>query len=263
MSKITDLVLSDPEVKKYDFKIALFATLCAVASLATKTFLTYSGGSGAIYTIAAGYFAIGGNLVLLSPKLIKDPIKRIASIGAPFLGKGSNFAFILKMLGAVGFMAAGIVEDAPGLALGGAGFAAGNIIALVKGYKTYSVAGYGVAAGAFLSSGLASGNDMLTYAGIMAVFELIFLAIYKHHDENRFELLQKIWEEKRQELEVEEDMQEELGKIKRRFVRGRFSSAFSSDLFISKSEKFFDSKFAKYAHKEKEVEDSVKEKVAN
>lgn len=255
MSKITDLVLSDPEVKKYDFRIALFATFCAVASLATKTFLTFSGGSDAMYTVAAGYFAISGNLVLLSPKVIKKPIQNLASVAIPFLGQKSNFAFILKILGALGFMAAGIIEGQPGLALGGAGFAVGNIVALIKGYKSYSVAGYGMAAGAFLTSGIDSSNDMLIYAGVMAIFELVFLAVYKHYDENRFELLQKIWDEKKIDLEVKEDMQEELSKIKRRFVRSRFSSAFSSDLFISKSDKFFDSQFAKYAHKEKVVKE--------
>ena len=259
MTKISELVLSDPAVKSYDFKIAVFATLCALASLATKTFLTFSGGSDAVYTIAAGYFAIGGNLILLSPKFMKAPLKKLISKVIPFLGRKSNFAFTLKILGAIGFMIAGIVEGQPGLALGGAGFATGNILALIKGYKSYSVAGYGLAAGAFLSSGLSAGNEMLVYAGLMAILELLFLAVYKHYDENRLDTLKEIWEDKKKELEQEEDAQEELDKIKRRFVRTRFSSAFSSDLLITKSERYFESEFAKYAHKEKEVIESQEE----
>lgn len=262
MTKISELVLNDPNVKKHDNIIATMALFCAISSLATKTFLTFSGGSEAIYVIAAGYFAIGGNLILLAPKIIKGSIQKTASVIMPFFGEKSNFAFILKTLGALGFLIAGVVENHYGLAIGGAGLFVGNIIALVKGYKIYSISGYGVAAGAFLTAGVGAENLMLTLAGISAIAETVFLAIYKNHDESRSEKLKEVWEEKKQQLVNQEELQEELEKLRVRRRRSSFSSAFMSGIYdrnYDQMNKYFDSEFSKYAHKEKEVIEEAEE----
>lgn len=256
MNKISDLVLNDPAVKKHDFMITLMSTLCAIASLLTKTFLTFSGGSGAIYVIAAGYFAIGGNLILLAPKFIKSPIQKTAAIITPFFGAKSNFAFILKTLGALGFFVAGIIEEQQGLAIGGAGFFFGNIIALIKGHKIYSIAGYGMAAGAFLTAGMLQTNPMLFFAGVSAIAETVFLAIYKNHDETRSQMMKEVWDLKKQEIEDQRGSIEDLEKIKRRNQRNRFSKAFMSSIYEDEKDslnKYFDSEFAKYAYREKVV----------
>lgn len=263
MSKISDLVANNPTIKRYDFIIAVASTLCAVFSLSTKALLTFSGGSGAMYTVAAGYFAIGGNLILLSPKFIKSPLQKIAGAVIPFLGKKSNFAFILKTLGAIGFLVAGILEDQAGLAIGGAGFALGNIIALIKGYKRYSIAGYGMAAGAFMTSGLEAENMLLFYAGVSAILETTLLAIYKHYDESRFEVIKLAWEEEKQGREDAMIEQEELEKMLKHRASRPFSEAFMNNVFHSDSKdvgKYFQSEFAKYAHKEKQLVEENLEK---
>lgn len=261
MSKIAELVLNDPNVKRHDFIISLMAALCAIASLATKTFLTFSGGTGAIYVMAAGYFAIGGNLVLLAPKFVKSPIQNWAKKIMPFFGQKSNFAFILKTLGALGFFVAGIVEDHYGLAIGGAGFFFGNIIALVRGYKIYAIAGYGMSAGAFLTEGLLTDNSMMLYAGITAIAETVFLAVYKNHDESRSKKLKEVWEAKKTEIEEEKESIEELNKLKKRKRRNIFSNAFMSSVYETEQDslnKYFDSEFSKYAFREKVVEATAK-----
>lgn len=255
MSKISELVLGSPEVKKYDFTIALFATLCAVASLATKTFLTFSGGSDAFFTIAAGYFAIGGNLILLSPKFLKSFLKTFAGKFVPFLASKSNFAFVLKTLGAFGFVVAGVLEDQNALLIGGGGLFVGNIIAMLKGYKVFSVAGYGVAVGTFLFAGLEVGNLMLTLAGASVLLETIFIAIYKNHDESRAEVVKRVWEEKKVEVENRENFREELEKMSTRGV-GLYSLALMSGIYERSNNSlgtYFESEFSKYADREKQV----------
>ncbi len=262
MSKISELVLNDENVRKHDFTIVLMATSCAIASLLTKTFLTFSGGSDAIYVMAAGYFAIGGNLFLLSPKIIKSPIQKLAGMISSFAGEKSNFAFILKTLGALGFMIAGFVEGQQGLAIGGAGYLFGNIIALIKGHKIYSIAGYGMAAGAFLTAGLGEENNLLLYAGVFAILETVFLAIYKNHDESRAQVMKDVWEEKRAEIATNEAQKEELEKIRTRRKKERFSNAFMSNIYDREGDrlgKYFESEFAKYAAIEKQVIDEVEE----